>query len=176
MEKLFEAAAAGQAEAVAEVHRLLRGFARHVCRGGGPHGEAALDWEDVAQEAARRLLGVGLAQYAGAGSERSYMYSLVKTTVIQMSRAAARRQRREEDAVANGPVPVAADPGSHMEVRRILAALDPPCREIIRRALLQDEPYADLARELGLAESSVRARLSRCLQKARRLVDDRNAT
>ena len=75
--------------------------------------------------------------------------------------------------LAGGPAPVAPESGARLEVRRILAALDPPCREIIQRALLQDEPYADLARELGLAESSVRARLSRCLQKARRLAGGR---
>jgi len=170
MPDFFRAAASGDAAAVAEVHRLLQAFSRQVCRGRGPAGETALDWEDVAQEAARQLFAKGLGQYRGQGTERSYLYSLVKATVIQMSRSAARRLRREEVAMAGEPLHTPPNPGAGLDVRKILAALDPKCRDLIERAILRDESYADIARDLGLAESSVRARLSRCLQKARRLV------
>lgn len=167
MGNLFKAAAAADPEAVAEVQRMLRAFARQICHGGGPTGARAVDWEDVAQETARKLFSTGLQQYRGKGSERSYLYSMVKATVIQMSRAARRRSLREEIAVANGPLHVTSDPAPRLDVQAILAALEADCRDIIERAMLRDEPYADIARDLGLAESSARARLSRCLKKAR---------
>jgi len=175
MGELFNAARAGGAEAIEEVHRLVRVFARQICRGGGPPGAPGVDWEDVAQEAGRKLLALGLGQFRGDGSERSYLYSVVKATVLEMARSAARRLRREDRAASISPVRP-FDPGARLDVQSILAALGPPCRDIIERVLLRDEPYAAVAQDLGLAESSVRARLSRCLRRAREMVSqDRNS-
>ena len=166
---LFEELRAGDAKAQTEVDRVVRGFARHLCRGGGPAGAPDLDWEDVAQEACRKLFDVGLDQYRGHGSERSYLFSIVKASIIQMARTAERRRRREQLSASPDPG-TSPDPERRLDVVRVLAALDPGCREIIDRAILRDEPYADLARALGIAESSVRAKLSRCIKKARGLV------
>lgn len=168
MGELFGRILAGEPSATAELQRLLRSFARQVCRGGGPPGAPEIDWEDVAQECGRKLLGGGLERYRGAGSERSYLYSVVKATVLEMARAASRRRRREDRSVSNGPV-AAADPDAPLDVRSLLSALEPACREIITRVVLQDEPYAEVARDLGMAESSVRSKLSRCIARARRI-------
>ena len=109
VEALFEAARSGDAGAVAKVHRLVRGFARDVCARGLPRGPADFDWEDVAQEASRRVFNTGLAQFRGAGSERAYLYSIVKTTAIQMVRTAHRRRLREEAYAAKQPDGVAEE-------------------------------------------------------------------
>lgn len=169
MAGLFEALRAGDPEAASAIDGMVRGFARHVCRHGAPHGPAP-DWEDVAQEAIRRLYDVGLDQYAGQGSERSYVYSIVKATLIQMARGDGRRRRREDVVAPAVDQAAAGNPDPALDVRAILGALDPSCRELIVRVHLRDEPYAMLAREMGLAESSVRAKVSRCMQRARELV------
>jgi DNA-directed RNA polymerase specialized sigma24 family protein len=124
-----------------------------------------MDWEDVAQVACSTFFATGLWQYRGTGSERSYLYSVVRMTAIQMSRGAARRRQREEAAPVTAPEP--SNPGPRLDVLKILAALPEECRHVIERVFLLDEPYGSLAVEFGLAESSVRSKLSRCLKKAR---------
>lgn len=168
MGALFDRVLAGDTQATAELQAFLRSFARQVCRGGGPPGAPDIDWEDVAQECGRKLLAGGLERYTGAGSERSYIYSMVRATVLEMARASSRRRRREEASTSNGPVR-SADPDAPLDVRSLLAGLDTPCREIIQRIVLRDEAYPSVARDLGLAESSVRAKLSRCLARARKI-------
>jgi RNA polymerase sigma factor (sigma-70 family) len=168
MSDLFERLREGDPEAQERVDRLVRQFARKLCRGGNLPGLPAIDWEDVAQEACHRLYAVGLSQFSGRGTPRSYLYSIVKTTVIQLARSEGRRQRREQVVAAAGELPESS-PDGRLDVRRILAALDPACRELVVRAILQDEGYASIASSLGLAESSVRAKLSRCLRRAREI-------
>jgi RNA polymerase sigma factor (sigma-70 family) len=168
---LFEGIRSGEAAATSELHRLLRAFARQICRGGGPPGAPEIDWEDVAQECGRKLLAVGLEQYRGGGSERSFLYSMVRTTVLEMARTASRRRRREIISASNGPVPV-GDPTLKMDIRKVLDALDAGCRDVIQRVILQDESYAEVAGALGMAESSVRAKLSRCLGRVRAIAAD----
>jgi len=173
MEVLFRKVLAGDPEATDRLHRLVRDFSRQICRGGGPPGAPAIDWEDVAQECGRKLLGGGLERFTGAGSERAYLYSMVKATVLEMARAASRRRRREEASISNGPA-ASADPDVSLDVRSLLSVLEPDCREIIQRVVLQDEPYAEVARDLGLAESSVRSKLSRCIARARKIASEGN--
>jgi len=168
----FDDLRARDPDAQTKADRVIRRFARLVCRGGGPPGAPDMDWEDVAQEAGRKLYSVGLDQYRGGGSESSYLYSIVKATVIQMARSTDRRQRREATLASNDPTPRSIDPVPMLDVGRVLAALDPNCRELVERFFLFDETHADLAQELGLAESSVRARLSRCLKRARTIATD----
>lgn len=165
---LFAAARRGDAAAQAELAEIVHTFARAICRGGGPAGAVAVDWQDVAQEALHKLFHGGLDAYRGAGSERSYLYSVVKTTVIQISRGARRRQAREIAAGAPDPKPD-VHPGDRLDVQRILSQLPDDCRSLIERAFFDGETYEELARELGLAESSVRAKLSRCIGRARRI-------
>ena len=50
-----------------------------------------------------------------------------------------------------------------------LSRLDDGCRELLARTFLEDIPYSQLATDMGLAESSVRAKVSRCLGRAREL-------
>jgi DNA-directed RNA polymerase specialized sigma24 family protein len=93
------------------------------------------------------------------------VYTIVKATLIQLARSASRRKRREETAdLKASPAP---DPDSAIDVRNLLSRLDKACQELLRRAFLDGASYADLSAELGLAESSIRAKVSRCIRKAR---------
>ena len=165
---LFEAARRCERWAEEEINRLTRSFARHVTGGGGLPGAPELDWEDVAQEASRRFFSTGIQQFRAGGPERSYLYSIVKVTMIQLARGASRRRRREETIEAADVVP-ADDPTSRFDARRLLERLDSSCRQLLERVFLQSASHAELAKELGLAESSVRSRLSRCIRRAREL-------
>jgi len=164
----FEAAARGEAWAQKEIHGLIQRYARHACGGGGGRLTADLAWEDVAQEASARFFEVGLAQYGGKGSEESYLYTIVKSTLLQRARSADRRQKREELSIPLSTV-VLPDSFDRLDVAVILRRLDESCRHLLKQAFLVDVSYADLALELELAESSVRAKLCRCLRRAREL-------
>jgi RNA polymerase sigma factor (sigma-70 family) len=164
MGKLFERALRGDTSALAEIDGIIRRIARAECRRGGP-GSVDVDWEDVAQESARRFFTVGLRQYAGDGSEESFLFAIVRSTVLQSVRSAARRRQREQAPVA-ADRPPSHPPDEHLDVRIILAKLPRDCAELLEKVFLQGVPYAELASELGMLESSVRVRVSRCLKKA----------
>jgi RNA polymerase sigma factor (sigma-70 family) len=161
----IEAARQGASWAEAAIADAIRAFAQAISRGRGPMASASIDWEDVAQEASRRFFSRGMDQYRATGSEKGYLYTIVKATWIQLARSASRRRKREE--IAN-PIPSSPrDPNPRLELLDVLRRLDSTCQELLERVFFDGASYADLADELGLAESSVRSRITRCIQKAR---------
>lgn len=155
----------GDPGAQKQLVELLQRFARRVAGAGRNSLGCELDWEDVAQEAAHRLYTGALDRYDGRGSEEGFVYSVVKTTTLMMARSAGRRRDREEaQAAVDESVPAAT---SGLELESILSRLDDACRSLLRQVFLEDIPYSTLARELELVESSLRARVSRCLRRAR---------
>jgi RNA polymerase sigma factor (sigma-70 family) len=169
-QSLIEAAKRSEAWAERELADLIRGYARHVCWGAGPGGDAGLSWEDVAQEASRRVFTVGLEQYRTGGPERTYVYTIVRSIYLQMARSARRRRQREEDGTALGTG--GQDPERRTLLHRILARLDEACRHLLERLYFDGATYAELAAELNMAESSVRARSSRCMGRAREIASE----
>jgi RNA polymerase sigma factor (sigma-70 family) len=153
--------------------RWIQAFARHLCRGSYGSASGSLDWEDVAQEAGRRFFSSGLDGFrsdATLASLKSYLYTIVKATRIQHYRSTSRRRRREEATSIDGPSMAPAVAESRAFLERILGRISTECRELLERSFLDGATNADLAAELGLAESSVRSKLTRCLQRARALV------
>lgn len=164
----FPAARKGEAWAQEEIVELVARFSRHVCSSLQGSLAAEIGWEDVAQEANRRIFTVGLQQYSGGGSEESYLYTIVKSTLVMIARGSQRRRTREEATAPEDPVD-RSDPQARLDAALILKRLDESCRDLLRRVFLEDTPYDRLAAELQLAESSVRAKVSRCLGRAREL-------
>lgn len=166
----FEAAKRGESWAEKEILDLIHRFARHACTKVGTRLAVDLHWEDVAQEASVKFFKAGIHQYGGSGSEESYLYTVVKSTLIQIARSADRRVKREEAQAPSAEDRVVI-PDTHLalDVQTILAKLDEACRDLLRRVFLEDTPYADLAAELALQEVSVRARVHRCVRRAREL-------
>lgn len=166
-ETTIKAARNGDPEAQQELAELIRAYAHHVCHGGKAVGIADLDWEDVAQEASRQFFSIGVARFRSGGPVRSYLYSIVRSTYLQMSRSAWRRRLREQRGTAHGHLP--PNPEFHTYLHRVLAQLSEACQELLERLYFDGATYAELAVELNLTESSVRARATRCLQSARAL-------
>ena len=156
MGALFDAIRAGDQAAIAELDRLARELARRVCRGGGPAGAADLDSQDVAREAVRKLLDVGIEQDPEIESEQGYVGGVVKAIVIRRSRGA--RRRRSRAAAATPP---------RLAIVRTLERISPECRRLIASVFFDDQSCADLANEAGLPEASVREKLSRYIRQAR---------
>lgn len=164
----IEAARRGEAWAQEELVDQIRSLAQTICQSRSASATyGAFDWEDVAQDASDRLFEVGLDLYQGAGSERSYLYTIVKIAWLQALRSARRRSVRE-DAV-RGPTESTPAQVNRTYVGRLLSRIDAPCGELVRAVFLEGVSYVELARELRLEVSSVRARASRCLSKLRQL-------
>jgi RNA polymerase sigma factor (sigma-70 family) len=164
----IEAARRGDRQAQDEIVRIFVGFSRHILRWGGSGLASEMDPEDLAQEASRRFFSSAIEGYRGQGSERSYLYSIVKATYLQIWRSYDRRKRREL-SVAPEDEALPAESSARLDVMLILKRLGSPCRELLERVYLDGATHAQLAAELQLEESSVRAKLSRCLGRAREL-------
>jgi len=160
---IIEAARRGDDWAQSELLRLLQVFARHLCRDQG--GGRGPEWQDVAQEACWRLYAGSIESFRAGGPERSYLYSVVKATRIQMVRSQVRRETREGKADVK---PQAAQNAERRTLLyRLLNRISRDCQDLLERIFFDGETTAEVAAALGLAESSVRAKQSRCLERAR---------
>lgn len=170
----LEGARRGQASDAAELAAIVRVLAERIARSGRGPALDGVDWEDVAQEATLRLLSTS-ATYRGSGSVQGYVYTTVKTCLLQGLRGHRRRRRRERESARAAPSSEgnanAADAASRHEGRReleeVLGALGPECRTLVEQVFFLGTSYARLAAEAGQAESSIRAKLSRCLRRVR---------
>jgi RNA polymerase sigma factor (sigma-70 family) len=170
MRKVFEDALRGLPAAQEEIVRLIRELSRAACARGGT-ATSDLDWEDVAQDACRRFFTAGIHQFRKAGSEKSFLYTIVRSALIQMVRGEARRRIREEASV-EPRVSSPHNPQPKFDVSRILARLSEECRNLLTRVFLRGEPYSLLADDLGILESSVRTKVTRCLRRARTSLEE----
>ena len=166
LRKQLEAARRGDRESVAELDALVRGIARRLVDSRTESILRGVEWQDVAQEALVRLVH-GEAEYAGTGSARGYVYRTVKTALLQTIRGVKRRTARNEAYSESVEVPEDDRLVAKRASEEILAAMSDECRELVERALLFGVSFAELAKEAGMAESSIRSRLSRCLRRAR---------
>jgi RNA polymerase sigma factor (sigma-70 family) len=171
---LISAAEAGDREAQQELLELIRVLARAVCDRYGVAKLPVVGWEDVAQEASYAILSMSPDQYRDERNYRGFVYVVVRNTCLRMVRAARRRASRETSHTER--LVVHAGVARRVDVRRqvmhALASLDESCRDLLRRVFLEDVPIADLAREFGLAQPSVRSRVSRCVSQARARSND----
>jgi RNA polymerase sigma factor (sigma-70 family) len=61
-----------------------------------------------------------------------------------------------------------------LDVHEALAALGPPCAEILDRFFARDESYRTIGEALGLPAGTIASRISRCLGKLRAQLEGRN--
>jgi RNA polymerase sigma-70 factor (ECF subfamily) len=109
--------------------------------------------------------------------------SAVKPWIAQLTRRAAiDKLRTTRPAVDIGAVANAAagDSGFElieqaMSVRRALAELPEPYREVVERFFVRDQSYRTIAAELGLVPGTVASRISRGLSLLRAMLEDQDA-
>jgi RNA polymerase sigma factor (sigma-70 family) len=79
---------------------------------------------------------------------------------------------------ASLPLEVLEEIERAQDLRDAVDALPDRCRELVLRLFLDDPPppYADLARSLGLAEGSIGALRSRCLDRLKHEIEQRTAS
>jgi len=155
------------ARALLEAQAWVRGLAR------GLAGDESLA-EDAAQEAWI------LAQRRGPrspGAVRSYVASVARNAWRSLSRAEARRGRRERAAARAEALPSAGALAERAELHRVLVEGVLALGEAERTALLlhyfEGLPAAEIARRAGVPDATVRARLARGVAKLRAELEQR---
>jgi len=148
----------------------LRGLAARLVR--DPHTA-----DDAVQDALVKALERGPAARA---SLRAWLATILRNGLRQEWRGRARRAARESAAGVRGPEPSALEVVEELALHQRLAAevqaLDEPYRTAILLRYLRGREAADIARELGVPEKTVRSRLERGLARLReRMGRDREA-
>jgi RNA polymerase sigma-70 factor (ECF subfamily) len=130
------------------------------------------DAEDVFQE-------VFLRAYNRLGSLRSddalrpWLAQLTRRTCLDRLASAAREAPAGEIEPA-GVAETLAGIEEALDVHEALAALGPPCSEILDRFFARDESYRTIGDALDLPAGTVASRISRCLGKLRAQLEGRN--
>ena len=135
-------------------------------------GEGEAD--DLVQEAWLLLLGGGPAK---PEKFRAWMFSVLRGRARDQRRSDARRAAREEQASSPEPLPTPPEVAERLETHRLLLdaidTLPPPYRAVILERYFEFRSTAEIATREGVAESSVRARLSRAHTQLREDLDRR---
>ncbi len=101
-----------------------------------------------------------------------WLFRSAQFTALRLSRSKTRRARHEREAAMEKEQAIAAATAANWgdvspELDTALATLTSHQQNVVVMRLMQHKPQADVARELGCAESSVSAVLSRSLEKLR---------
>lgn len=137
----------------------VRGYLRHQF--------PSIDPDDVVQESYLKLLRIGVR--GKVASVKAYFFTVARHTALRLF------QRREKlfalSSVEELPEwqvvadhPAAADLVNEQDrlnlVAQALDELPPRCRAIVRRAVVDGQSSAEIARALSLSESTVRGQLA----------------
>ena len=140
----------------------LRRFAQSLAGPGNPHLA-----EDLQQDCLERALRHA-HQFRPGTNLRAWLFSILKNTYIDH----LRRKRRAgptlplDDVILRQP----ASQADHVALHRTLTAVDnlrPDEQRVLRLVVVDGMKYGQVARRLGIAEGTVKSRLSRARERLR---------
>ena len=135
-------------------------------RSGDPF--VVMDLEDLRQEVqAKVLVNLRDGRFNGRSTLRTYVHRIAMNTRMDADRRKRRSRSRE------GPLegleerlPAAetatADPGRAQLAARIMRSVSEGDRVLLRLVFVENLPYAEIARRLGVSESAIKVRMMRC--------------
>jgi RNA polymerase sigma factor (sigma-70 family) len=156
---------------------LVNRFSRYVFAiSTQAYGLRKHDAEDVFQEVFARTY-ERLDELRDEGAIRPWIGTLTRRLCIDRLRAAA-HEHLDEEPIALREVDRDSEErmqqiDESLEVHDLLRALPEHCGEILDRFFAQDESYAKIGEEMGLAPGTVASRISRCLGRLRRKIEGR---
>jgi RNA polymerase sigma-70 factor (ECF subfamily) len=120
------------------------------------------------------------AQFRGGGDEttRAWLYTVARHRLLDfyrrghVERRALARVGVERRALTDDEYDrieeLAASRGLREAIGEALASLSAGERDVLRLRVVEERPYREVARELGISEQTARARVSRALRALRR--------
>jgi RNA polymerase sigma-70 factor (ECF subfamily) len=152
---------AGDATAIATVDSWIQAVLRaefHSLRA---------EWDDLRQDIRLRVFrNLRFNRFHGASELRTYVHRIARNTCIDTCRRSAVRRARP-DAAAGGQAEAACDDATERLItrdllRKILLGSTPEERHLLEMVHAQHLSYAEIARRLGVAEGTIKARVFRC--------------
>lgn len=131
------------------------------------------DCEDVFQEVFARAY-ERLPALRSDDAVRPWLAQLTRRLCIDRLRLAARDNPGSEEPDETAADEALASLDEAMAVRAALAAVGPPCSEILDRFFCRDESYRTIGEALQIPAGTIASRISRCLDKVRVELDGRN--
>lgn len=101
---------------------------------------------------------------------RPWLAQLTRRTCIDRLRRARPELPVDEVEVAAEDVLATLDEA--IAVQQALAQLGEPCAEMLDRFFARDESYRTIGDELGLPSGTIASRISRCLEKLKKTMED----
>jgi len=150
---------------------LVERFSRYVyaiCVQGfrlSPH-----DAEDAFQDVFAKAY-VQLGTLRDDNALRPWLAQLTRRVCIDRIRSSARETPIEE-LEPDGVDDTLEILDEALAVREALARVGEPCGELLDRFFARDESYRTIGEQLGLPAGTIASRLSRCLEKLRREMED----
>jgi RNA polymerase sigma factor (sigma-70 family) len=152
-------------------HRESFGWALHCC------GRNPADAEEVLQTVYLKILD-GRAKFAGQSSFKTWLLALIRNTAIDEWRRRNRRTARLSELEKNwDPIPQ-APPGDRLDQRemhnaltRVLDALPPRQREVLRLVFYHDLSVAQAALVMGVSLGAARTHYERGKARARQVLE-----
>ena len=136
-------------------------------------GVSISECEDLVQETYLRLWKYR-DEYEQTAKLSTFLFILARQVRLDALRRETRRETREKawgrdrpDTAPPAPVGVADD------ARWALSRLTPPLRDAVELGVMQDLPYAEVARILDIPVGTVKSRVSNALKKMKELFDER---
>ena len=131
------------------------------------------DAEDAFQDVFAKAY-VQLGTLRDDGALRPWLAQLTRRVCIDRIRGSARETPIEE-LEPDGVDDTLELLDDALAVRDALARIGEPCGEMLDRFFARDESYRTIGDELGLPAGTIASRLSRCLEKLRREMEDSGA-
>ncbi len=133
--------------------------------------------EDLVQEVFLRAWRARDSYDAGAASLRTWLFAITRNVLVDHVRSRSVRPRTEPLVVEEGSTLVdpSDDVGRLMQrwlVEEALRRLSEDHRQALQETYLADRPYAEVAAELGISQSTLRSRVFYGLKALRLVMDE----
>ena len=125
------------------------------------------DWDDLRQEIRLRVFGnLKAHRFHGTSELRTYVHRIARNTCIDAWRRAAPRRDPSSDPAVDRRAIVSDDATDRVVsrdlLRKILRGSTPEERRLLHMVHAEHLSYAEIARRLGVAEGTIKARVFRC--------------
>ena len=155
-------------ELMAEAGKFRRNLLNFFWRSG----VSPFEGEDLVQETYLRLWKYR-REYEPTAKLSTFLFLLARQVRLDALRRDTRRERREKEwGSGRTDVQEAAPAGEREDVRRMVAMLPDPMREVVELGVFQDLPYAEVAEILDVPVGTVKSRMHNAIKKLKEMMDD----
>lgn len=155
-------------ELMAEAGKFRRNLLNFFWRSG----VSPFEGEDLVQETYLRLWKYR-REYRPAAKLSTFLFLLARQVRLDALKRDTRRERRERDwGIAKPDVQEASPACEREDVRRAVARLPEPMRDVVELGVFQDLPYAEVSEILGIPVGTVKSRMFNAIKKLKEMFDD----